>query len=210
LIDKQKQKELKKQLVEANKLVRVLTRDLKKVSTRKMRKGGGKPKGGAYEHVVAGKIAEAFKKHGVCAEDSYRTKNSGAGPKAKGDLQFSSVLNVLFPFTVECKHVKKFNVHRLFTDYAEMQKSWLFKQWWEQSQEEIEITQKPGLLVFRANNCPDLCSFESAAVLNYFPSLTKELKREGKIVTKYKVENPIWTMRLDAFLRIVSKTKRIV
>lgn len=199
---------LKFTIKNSTKALKGLDNELRKVSKRKMRPGGGKPKGGAYENKIAKKIALAFAGCGIAQDDCYRTKNSGATKYQKGDLQFSSALRKMLDVVIECKHYKGGRiVYQLFTPLKDMPKSWQFKQWWTQLEEEIISSDKPGLLIWRENNGEDLVSFFDNFPF-YTPKLDHLIKldhlRPTKILTPYDNSGNIVTMLLHDFLTILA------
>lgn len=194
---------LKKQIRLNKASTRKLETLLRKVSKRKMRIGGGKPKGGKFEHITADKIQKAFEHKGVKEGDVYRTKNSGAGKKQKGDIGLSSHAVRYFPFTVECKHYKKFNLNHLFHPYIEMSSKWLFKQWWSQLRAECKISGKPGILIIRANGCKDICALRMSHLLDMLPKkepLHQLLEVPHTVVV---AKRTIIVLRFDAFLKLI-------
>jgi len=121
-----------------------------------MRKGGGKAKGGQYEHIIIHKLAAAFKPLGIHEDDCYRTKNSGATKAQPGDIQFSPTFAKLFPVLVECKHYKSVR-YSLGKTLSGQPKSCITKHWWKQVRgEQKELKHKIAILVFRQNHCPDI------------------------------------------------------
>jgi hypothetical protein len=172
--------------------------------TRKHTSSGGKAKGGAYEHKIASLIIKAFKKLGFTEADCYRTKNSGAG-KQKGDIQLSSALAKLLPYTFECKHYKGGHLlyHMLYS-VEKMQKSWPWHKWWEQLEEECKVSKKPGLLIWRENDGEDLVSF-------WVKDFNKEIdfiSLKCLLITTYKDELAIWTMKFKDFLKVMVHRSR--
>lgn len=195
-------KEKEQEIKLAFKNIKVLEKELAALSKRKMRPGGGKPKGGAYERKIIKIIAKHFIKagHKISISDCYRTKNSG-GSNEKGDLQFSSEMCKLFNWCVECKFYKEFKFEQLLYHYDKMKKSWKFKAWWEQLTEEVKVSKKRGLLVFRWNKGIDLCAVERA-------QLTSEEYKQVAKLSKIEIKTAggfIWVIRLDKFLKIVAR-----
>lgn len=163
-----------------------------------MRRGGGKPKGTGYENKVASILVKAFKHKGVAKRDIYRTKLSGGTKTDKGDLLFASNMLKLFPYTVEAKFYKSFNFEQLFISLEKMKKSWKFKKWWRQLQQECKTTKLKHLLVFRYNHAAEnYCGFYPHE-MEYLPH---SLKRAGKFVVKSD-DGPIWVMPFTKFLKI--------
>lgn len=201
---KEKITKLKKQIRLNKASTRKLETLLRKVSKRKMRPGGGKPKGGSYEHKIADKIQKAFAHKGVEEGDVYRTKNSGAGKKQKGDIGLSSHAARHFPFTTECKHYKKFNLNHLFIPYVNMSSKWLFKQWWRQLKAECKISKKPGILIIRANGCPDICALQMTYLLDLLPVQKNFLHQLLEVPhTVVVAKRTIIVLRFDVFLKLI-------
>jgi hypothetical protein len=201
---KEKITKLKKQIRLNNASTRKLESLLRKVSKKKMRIGGGKPKGGKYEHNIADQIQKAFEYKGVEEGDVYRTKNSGGGKKQKGDIGLSSHAAEYFPFTTECKHYKKFNLNHLFVPYVEMSSKWLFKQWWRQLRAECKESKKPGILIIRANGCKDICALQMTHLLDMLPVQKNILHQLLEVPhTVVVAKRTIIILRFDAFLKLI-------
>src|ERR1700761_7991388 len=88
-------------------------------------------KGGAFEHTVIRRLAEAFKPLGISEDDIFRTKNSGATKKQPGDIQFSPAMAKLWPVLVECKHYKTVP-YSLGKTISGLKKTNLLQVWWKQ------------------------------------------------------------------------------
>lgn len=164
-----------------------------------MRKGGGKPKGGAYEITIARKIAAAFKSLGISEDDCYRTKNSGATKKQPGDIQFSPSFAKKFPVLVECKHYKSIR-YSLGKTLSGQPKSMKVRKWWQQViQEQKERKDKFGILVFRQNNCPDLVCLK----IEHYQSLCLDLPKwealSWSMFTRWK-DTTLIILKFDEFL----------
>ena len=80
-------------------------------------------KGNSFERLVSKMVVSAFP--GATAKDCYRTPLSGGHPIADaGDLVISDRLRKVFPYVVECKHVKDWRMEHAFLVNNGMQK-WL-------------------------------------------------------------------------------------
>lgn len=83
-----------------------------------MKPGRGRLKGNAFERKVAADICAAF---GMPAKQCYRTPLSGGHPYGDtGDLVVGPRLAKRFPYLVECKHRRNWNVEDLFTGSANL------------------------------------------------------------------------------------------
>ena len=179
-----------------------------------MRKGGGKQKGGAFENVIARKIAKAFVKFNITEDDCYRTKNSGATKAQPGDLQMSPALAKLLPALIEAKHYKKIE-YKLGKFLSAQPESYIIRKWWKQvKREERDHARadkfkmqapKFGLLVMRQNNVPDICAFSPQKLKSAFearhcdhPHLTRYTFK-NLIITYFRDEE-VWIVPLADFL----------
>lgn len=167
-----------------------------------MRKGGGKAKGGAYEHKIIRILADAFKPLGIHDDDIYRTKNSGATKAQPGDLQFSPKFAKMFPVLVECKHYKTVK-YRLGKSIDHQEASFHLFFWWKQVvREQKERKDKMGILVFRQNNCSDLV----AVRVDHFQVLCSTLPKwemfSWSMHTSWK-KQAILVCPFDEFLELV-------
>src|SRR5207245_294100 len=97
-----------------------------------MRPGGGKSKGSGFERKVAKLIARAFKKFGIHQRECWRSVLSGGHAISSGDLTFSPRLEKLFPYSVECKHVRRIRWERFLIASEDRKKSWPEVQWLQQ------------------------------------------------------------------------------
>ncbi|MDE2101327.1 MAG: hypothetical protein KGL39_29035 [Patescibacteria group bacterium] len=164
-----------------------------------MRPGGGRDKGSAFEREVAAAVANAF---GVPRTQCYRTPLSGGHPFGdKGDLVIGPALLPRFPYCVECKRVRSFDLTRLMMPWSARakKKSWLENKFIEQAIRQAQSPIRP-LLVVRADHqfalairpwgvrdsSHGMC-FEYAgdawAVSLFENWLTETVAREGKVVS---------------------------
>lgn len=155
----------------------------------------GKAKGGAYEREVAAMIVYAFRKRGITKDDVHRTPR---GSK-EGDLKFGSALSVKFPFTTECKCYRSIPSKHLLRKVASMEKSWPWKTWWTQLEEEVKITKKPGILVFRENHGIDLISVFRKDIAQW------RFEHTPRFVT-FQDGFEIWTMDFKRFLKVLARS----
>lgn len=156
----------------------------------------GKAKGGKYERDISAKIVRAFKKRGITKDDCFRTPR---GSK-EGDLKCGSALTKMFPFCTECKFLKSVPTFHLLRKFEDMEQSWPWKTFWTQLEEEVKLTKKPGILVFRENNGLDLVSIYRSDAAKW-----TKLEKLPKFVT-YKDGLEIWTMSFDKFLKILKRS----
>lgn len=175
-----------------NKEIRAKITKLRKKLTTKPR---GKPKGGKYERDVMVMIVKAFASRGITKNDCFRTKR---GSK-EGDLNCSSALAKMFPFTIEAKFYASVPSLHLLRKFETMENSWPWKKWWVQLEEECKITKKAGILVFRENNGLDLVSF-------YTDKCWCEGFRKLPRFVTYKDKREIFTMQFKKFLKVVSRS----
>ncbi len=168
-----------------------------------MRKGGGKQKGGAYEHIIIHKLALAFKSLGIKEDDCYRTKNSGATKSQPGDIQLSPRFAKILPVLIECKHYKgvKYALGKILS--GQPKSSPLFVWWKQVIREQKERKDKMGILVFRQNNCPDIVVLR----IDHYAYLCGTLGPDWKhyswsMFTMWKKES-IVMLPLDEFLPVV-------
>lgn len=116
-----------------------------------MKPGGGRAKGSAFERHVSKLIVTAFESSGITSRDCYRTPSSGGHRFAKrkdpGDLVISKRLRRLFPFSVECKFVRRLLWSVLFSNRKSKQH---WSVWWEQAKI-ASSRQCPPILIFREN-----------------------------------------------------------
>lgn len=173
-----------------------------------MRRGGGKSKGGAYEHIIIHKLAAAFKPLGIQEDDCYRTKNSGATKSQLGDVQFSPRFAKLFPVLVECKHYKsiRYSLGKTLSGQAKTSKP---KVWWRQViREQKERKDKMGILVFRQNNCPDVVALKQEHYNTLISLVHPYAAYTWCMFTMWKKETIIM-LPFDEFLRdVVSNITR--
>jgi hypothetical protein len=119
-------------------------------------------KGNAFERKVAKMILSTFPQFGP--PDCYRTPLSGGHPSAdSGDLLTSNALQRKFPYVVECKHVRGWNLQWLMPPTKEILR------WIEQASQACERIRartggrrRPWLLVMRGNFTPEVCLYEAA------------------------------------------------
>jgi hypothetical protein len=184
-------------------------------TSKKMKPGGGRNKGNAFEVLVAKKIVHAFAKAGFKFDntDCYRTPSSGGHRYAKhddpGDLVISPRLLKAFPFSVECKDQKSLELYRFFIPFARHKSSWPEHQFLDQTIAAAEL--KHGLspmLVFKKDS-KVFCAFPSP-IMSWPPSLTfiyknvnshkdsqhwqlmlfsRFLKRHGELMARLKVSD---------------------
>lgn len=118
-----------------------------------MRPGGGRAKGNGFEREVARDIVATFRNQGITKEDCYRTPMSGGHRFARredpGDLVVSPKLRELFPYVVECKRDRRFQLWHLLALERTWQKSWIEASFLDQTLREAEGTNRPPLLVVR-------------------------------------------------------------
>lgn len=172
-----------------------------------MRKGGGKSKGGSFEHLIAEQISTAMKVFGIHADDCYRTKNSGATKAQPGDLQFSPALCSLLPATIECKHYAHIN-YKLGKPLHLQPKSYPILDWWKQlKREEKDAGNKFGLLIMRGNHCSDLVAFAPKRMVVVFDALNmprftfSRYNFKSLIITRFHAEE-VWIVPLSEFLEV--------
>lgn len=103
-----------------------------------------KDKGHGFERLVAKMVANAL---GVSAKDCHRTPLSG-GYHVKGDIVVDHTLRKRFPYTVECKHSKSWNIGHLLPVSATMAR------WLAQAQEQAKVEEQTPLLVLRGHCTP--------------------------------------------------------
>lgn len=115
-----------------------------------MKPGMGRVKGASFERKIAGMIVKAFASRGITKKDCYRTPSSGGHRYAKetdpGDLVLSPELTKLFPFSIECKHYRKLDWHKLLTPGAKGH----WDNWWKQCLKATPTGRYP-MVVFQAN-----------------------------------------------------------
>jgi hypothetical protein len=155
----------------------------------------GKPKGGQYERDVAAVIVHAFRKRGIITDDCHRTPR---GSK-EGDLKCGSALSKMFPFCIECKWYASVPSLHLLRKVEDMNKSWPWHKWWKQLKEEVKLTKKPGVLIFRENNGIDLISIYRHDVSQW------RLDKVPKFVT-FDNKMEVWTMDLKKFLKVIARS----
>jgi len=117
-----------------------------------MRKGGGHAKGAAFERLIAKQIVKAFKGFGMRQRDCWRSVLSGGHSMSSGDLEMSSAMEKLFPYSVECKFRKKIRWEHFLMKKKSEESSWV--------DQTVESARKrKGLipiLVMKANHQPIL------------------------------------------------------
>jgi len=127
-----------------------------------MRTGGSKAKGNSFEWKIAKALGETLYKD----KDTFiRTPSSGAlntirkmrgtmmeqNVKMSGDImQIAHFATWVFPYSVECKHHKDFNILDLLW---KKEKSVAYKAWEQCCRDADSSKQKPAL-VYRSNNQP--------------------------------------------------------
>lgn len=155
----------------------------------------GKPKGGQYERDIAARIIYAFRKRGITQNDCFRTSR---GSK-EGDLKCGSALARMFPFTIECKFYASVPCLHLLKKVEAMNKSWPWQKWWKQLEEEVKLTKKPGVLIFRENNGLDLVSVYRHDVSQWrFDKVPKFVTFDNKM--------EVWTMDFRKFLKTIARS----
>lgn len=124
-----------------------------------MRKAGGREKGFEFERLVSGLFDKWFN---VPSKTFWRTPMSG-GWEEPGDIapRLHKGKSIVFPFVVECKFYKKFDLLEIFTS-----KKPLIKLWWDQvtkSQNQADINTLGylpiRLLIFKFNRSPIYVGF---------------------------------------------------
>lgn len=150
----------------------ILERKYEKLA-HKMKPGGGRPKGNAFERIVGKKVVRAFKKAGFSVDDTdcYRTPSSGGHRYAKhedpGDLVISKRLRKVFPFSVECKDQKSLEISRFLLPMNTHKASWPEHQFLAQCVEAAKLKKKlTPLLVFKTQS-RIYCAFPSPII--YWP-----------------------------------------
>lgn len=152
-----------------------------------MRKGGGKSKGSAFERKVAKMIAAAFRNFGIHQRECWRSVLSGGHKISCGDLTLSPRLEKLFPFSIECKHIKRIHFERfLFPPYYR-KSSWPEWQWVAQA--EGDVKKRPELkplLVMKSNTSKVLVLYknEFGYRMVEFADFLKRAVRQAKKVRK--------------------------
>jgi hypothetical protein len=169
-----------------------ITKLRKKLKT----KPRGKAKGGQYERDVATMIVAAFADRGISKDDCFRTPR---GSK-EGDLKCGSALAKMFPFTIEVKFYASVPYYHMLHKFEKMQDSWPWKKWWLQLEEEVKLTKKPGILVFRENRGVDLVSIYASDVAKW-----PKLQHTPRFTT-YKEGFEIWTFSLSRFLKVLKRS----
>jgi len=165
-----------------------------------MRSGGGKAKGGAYEHTVAKRISLAMKCFNIHEDDCYRTKNSGATKAQPGDLQLSPALVKFLPATIEAKHYRTIK-YKLGRKLSAQPSSYEIHQWWKQvEREQKDAPNKFSLLVMRENNCPDLCAFAISKIREIQPRLHFTRYTFGSLIVTHYKDKEIWIVPFEEFL----------
>lgn len=152
-------------------------------------------KGSAFERLVAAMVLEAIP--GFTKKDCYRTPLSGGHPVAdSGDLVVSERLQKKFPFVVECKHVKDWNLQWLWPPNSAV-RSWITQ---AQAAAKRMGTRRPWLLVMRGNNTPVYCLYEMQSKFN-LPAPSELGPSHMVLCSNDECLLPYVVVRFDAFLQ---------
>ncbi len=121
-------------------------------------------KGHAFENKVAKQIvAELGDDFEVTRQDCYRTPLSGghrfARGKDPGDIVISPRFRILFPFLVECKHDKRFDVHHLFHPAERRKSTWMEDHFINQAVQQVDPSSYNVPLVIVRGNLGDTFVF---------------------------------------------------
>lgn len=157
-----------------------------------MRRGGGREKGNGFERLVAKRIVAVSC---MTAKDCYRTPLSGGHPYGdRGDLVVSPQLRKRFPFFVECKFYRGWNLDHLLWP-GSLAKSW-YKKLVQQSKEARLIP----MFVAKGNRGVPIAAVP-IKVVKTFPVL-----KSVSPFLKYKIQGESWiATTLDEFLAAVFK-----
>ena len=116
-----------------------------------MKQGGSKNKGNAFERVIAKQLSTYFYSDPDALVRNFNsgglaTMRKGAG-LSPGDIIQVKYLDKTFPYSVECKHHKKFSLSDLMLENT---KSTLYKAW-VQCKRDATTLDKIPMLIFKQN-----------------------------------------------------------
>lgn len=171
---------------------------------RKMRSGGGKAKGSAFERKVASMIIKATKDTGFHfeKEDCYRTPMSGGHIYAKqeepSDLVLSKRLRKVIPIAVECKFRKTINMYHFTVPFEQHEKSWEEKNAIDQVLRATKKSSYYPVVILKNNREPIVLVMRLADLKFLFPRC--------KIGFKFSYNEDTWcALEFEAFLKAFRK-----
>lgn len=166
--------------------------EIHKPSLKNIKKGKkSRSKGGRTEREVCKIIALHFgyslQNSDIGTEKHYMShikRVARSHQKKMGDVWLSEEMRLRFPYSIESKSRKSFDITNLFNT----QTSW-FDEWWDQTCEQAMGTNLKPLLLFKKNNSP----WMAATILD--ENRKKEIVRNAMIL-----KNDIYIMKLEDFL----------
>jgi hypothetical protein len=171
--------------------------------SKRIKPGGGRPKGNSFERLVASMVVRSFSKLGITSKHCYRTPGSGghrfASKTDPGDLVIRKKLLKHFPFSVECKWYKEIVIYAFLYPPKDWLNKWHFRSWLNQAIRDAKKQKRNPLLVFKGNNTPVFAALPVGCTGFGIAQLAKR-----SIQFKYKKED--WmVIRFTDLLRQLSK-----